>query len=250
MGRDDDEWRPDGEGSPVGRDPFSLAGLVVPDDARELDADVRALRREQRVQERRARLARLFLTRRWRQYGISGPIVVAVLVLVAGFASLMLLFQPRRPATRPEPLASSGTKPVGEAGGLVPDLSLTRSDGSVVPLRGYRPALVAVLPASCRCAVPLRTYGLAAVRHNIDYVLVGEQLPAPPPNLAGGGVVRASDPAGLLVRRYHPSSQPVLLLVGSDGVLARIVTEEPSASSLDEELAVLAASGSNQDIGR
>jgi len=242
MGRDDDDRRRDGEGGPVDDDPFSLDDFVVPDDARELTAELRALQRERRVESRRSRYRRLLFTRRWQRYGFSGPIVVGVLVLVAGFASLMLLFQPRRPATRPVPLAT-GVRGTGQEGGLVPDLTLHRSDGQTVPVRDYRPAVLAVLPPACDCADRLRVFGVAATRHHLSFVLVGTDLPAAPASLAEHSVVRAGEPTGQLVKVYQAEKQPVLLLVRGDGVVNRVLTTEPSANALDGELAVLVATG-------
>jgi hypothetical protein len=245
MRRDDDERRPDGDGGPVGGgDPFSLAGLVVPDDARELDADFRALHRERRAQARRERLRRLLLTRRWRRYGISGPIVVGVLLLVAAFASLMLLFQPRRPAARPVPLAT-GLRATGQEGGLLPDVAVRRADGQTVPLRDYRPAVVMLEPRFCdNCDSLVHTYGQAALRHHLSFVLVGADLPAAPADLTDASVVRASEPTGQLARIYQLARRPVALLVRSDGVVNRQLSQEPTASGLDGELAFLVATGS------
>jgi hypothetical protein len=241
MGRDDDDRRRDGEGGPVDDDPFSLDDIVVPDDARELTADLRALQRERRVESRRSRYRRLLFTRRWQRYGFSGPIVVGVLVLVAGFASLMLLFQPRRPVTRPIPLAT-GVRGTGQEGGLVPDLTVRRSDAETMQLRGYRPAVLAVLPRSCGCASRLHMFGVAAAQHHLSFVLVGTDLPPAPADLAEHSVIRASEPTGQLVEDYQAEKQPVLLLVRGDGVVNRVLTTEPSASALDGELAVLVAS--------
>jgi hypothetical protein len=241
MGREDDDRRP-GDGGPVDGDPFSLEHLVVPDDARALAADARALQRERRAQGRRRLLGRLFLTRRWRQYGVSGPIAVGVLVLVAAFASLMLLFQPRRTTTRPVPLAT-GVRGVGQEGGLLPELSVRRADGQDVAVRDYRPAVVAVLPAACGCDDRLRTFGIAAIRHHLQFLLVGPAPPAAPAELAEGAVVRAAEPSGRLATAYRVQRDPVLLLVRGDGVVNRILTAEPSDAALDGELDVLVATG-------
>jgi hypothetical protein len=246
MGREDDDRRPDGDGGPVDGDPFSLDHLVVPDDASALTADVRALRRERRALARRSRLGRLFLTRRGRQYGVSGPIVVGVVVLVAAFASLMLLFQPRRTTTRPVPLAT-GVRGVGQEGGLLPDVPVHRADGHVGPVRDYRPAVVALLPASCGCDARLRTFGLAALRHHLSFVLVGPTPPTAPAELADRSVVRTGEPTEQLARAYHVGREPVLLLVRGDGVVNRVLTQEPSAGALDGELAVLVATGSSSE---
>jgi len=45
VSRDDEDGWPDGDGHPVDGEPFSADDVVIPDDLRELDADVRALRR-------------------------------------------------------------------------------------------------------------------------------------------------------------------------------------------------------------
>lgn len=243
MGRDDDDRLRDGEGGPVDDGPFSLDDIVVPDDARELAADLRALQRERRADARQVRFGRLLFTRRWQRYGLSGPIVVAVLVLVTGFASLMLLFQPRRPAARPVPLAT-GVRGTGQEGGLVPDLALHRSTGETVAIRDYRPAVLAVVPRSCGCDNLLHVFGIAALRHHLSFVLVGSELPDLPADLADRSVIRASEPTGQLAGAYRVARQPVLLLVRGDGVVNRLLTTETSPDALDGELAVLVATGS------
>jgi hypothetical protein len=243
MGRDDDDRRRDGDGGPVDDDPFSVDDIVVPDDARELAGDLRALHRERRAGARRARFGRLLVTRRWQRSGLSGAIVAAVLVLVTGFASLMLLFQPRRPATRPLPLAT-GVRGTGQEGGLVPDVSLRRSDGVTVVVRDYRPAVLALVPRSCGCDSRLRVFGTAALRHHLAFVLVGSEVPGTPADLAEQSVIRASEPTGQLAQAYRLGKQPVLLLVRGDGVVNRVLSTEPSTSALDGELAVLVTSGS------
>ena len=249
MSRDDEE-RPDGDGRPVDGEsfsahggPFSADDIVIPDDLRELDAEVRALRRERRVQARKAGLRRLFLTRRWRQYGISGPIVIGVLLVVAGMASLMLMFPARRPVAKPVPLAT-GVRESGQEGGLVPDVAIHRADGTAGSLRDVRPAVVVLLPAACDCDRLLHTYGAAAFRHHLTFVLVGGELPA---GLTDREAVRAADPTGRLARVYGVGRDPVLLLVRGDGVVNRMLLAEaePTASALDSELAVLVTSGSS-----
>jgi hypothetical protein len=242
MGRDDEDRRRDGEGGPVDDDPFSIDEIVIPDDARELVADLRALERERRVEARHSRLRRVLLTRRWQRYGVSGPLVVGVLVLVAAFASLMLLFQPRRPATRPVPLATA-VRGTGQEGGLVPDVTLRRSDGVTMRVRDYRPAVVAVLPDACDCEDRLHVFSVGAAQHHLAFVLIATDLPPAPADLAEHSVIRAAESTGQLVKAYQADKRPVLLLVRGDGVVNRVLTDPPSASALDGELAVLVATG-------
>jgi hypothetical protein len=247
---DDDESRPgDGDNSPVGDEPLSLDGLVIPDDARELDADARALQRERRVEARQARVGRFFGGR----YGLPGPIVVVILALLAGFASMVLLSQPRRTALREVPLATTGIRPVGAEGGLLPDVEVRRSDGATLRLRDMRPAVLALLPAGCGCDDQLREVGLAAVRHEIDYLLIADEVPPAPADLNERAVLRVAEPTGALARTYNVSRQagvrfPVLLLVRGDGVVNRVLTSQPSVHALDVELAVLAATGQRAGI--
>jgi hypothetical protein len=243
VSRDDEDRRPDGDGHPVGGEPFSLDDVVIPDDLRDLDAEVRALHRERRAQARNAGLRRLLLARRWGQYGVSGPIVIGVLLVVAGMASLMLMFPARRTVPRPAPLAT-GVRLAGQEGGLLPGVAIQRADGDLLPLRDYRPAVVAVLPTPCDCERRLRTFGAAAFRHHLAFVLVGKELPALPAELGDRAVVRAVEPAGRLATTYRVGRQPVVLLVRGDGVVNRILTEEPNPSALEGELAVLATTGS------
>lgn len=243
MAAEDDDRRA-GDGRPLGDDPFSLADLVVPDDARELEPDMRALYRERRMQARRDRLRRLPSPGRGGPRGLAVPVMAAVLVLAAAFASLTMLFQPRRgTAGRPGPLAS-GVRAVGEEGGLVPDVTLRLTDGSSLALRDQRPAVVAVVPVGCGCVDRLRDVGLTTLNRKVRLLLVGTGMPPPPAGLPERGPVRAAEPAGALARAYRVGTDPVVLLVRGDGVVNRVLARPPSATALDAELAVLVAAQS------
>ena len=256
MSRKDDDSAPasgDG-GGPPSEEPLSLHGLRIPDDARELDADLRALRRERRASHRRSGLNRVFLTPSLRRYGISGPVVVVVVALIAALASMIVLFEPRRQLVRPVPLATNALRRIGAEGGLTPDVVLHLMDGETSRLRDLRPAVVALLPTSCGCENRLRQVGLEAFRHRLPYLLVGDSMPAQPADLDGRTVLRTSEPTGILAHAYQVAAgpdehPPVLLLIRADGVVNRIVTDLPSANALDGELAVLAASAATQSTG-
>ena len=128
MRRDDEDDRAGGESW--------IDHVVIPDDISSLDAEVRALRRERRARARRDRLRRMVSPR-----GVAGPLVIVVLLLVAGFASLLVLFQPRRTATPPAPLATSGAGSGrdGKLLGLLPDLPVTQADGRTRRLQASAP---------------------------------------------------------------------------------------------------------------
>jgi len=120
--------RDDGPNGVNGPDPhgddLNPFEFVIPDDIRELDDEVRAYRREQRRSRRRTMLAHLLQTRRWRRYGLSGPLVVAVLIVVAMVGSMLAFLGPR-PSPRPQrlPLAMT-TVAAGLPGSLLPDVQV------------------------------------------------------------------------------------------------------------------------------
>ncbi len=88
MRRDDEDDRSGGAGGSSWVD-----RIVIPDDISELDAEIRALHRERRAQRRRARLRRLTGSGR-----TGGPLLLVALLLIAGVAGLLVMFQPRRTA--------------------------------------------------------------------------------------------------------------------------------------------------------
>ncbi|HEX5496983.1 MAG TPA: hypothetical protein VFX70_20665 [Mycobacteriales bacterium] len=237
MTRDDDDGRsPDSGGSPVGGEPFDWQHFTVPDDMRELQADIRAYHREQRAHDRTERLRRLLL---WNKFGLAGPVVLATLFLVVGFVSLMVLFPaPERHAATPDPLATP-VRAEGQEGGLVPDVAITPEHGRTHSLRSYRPSVVILLPAGCGCAGRVQTVARAAGRHRVLTVLVSSHTPAPVPGLSDTDVVRGSDSTGTLATRFHLADKPVLLLVRADGVINRILVDVPSENALDGELVVI-----------
>lgn len=232
MAHDDDGRRPDGGGSPVGGEPFDWEHFVVPDDARELDADVRAYRREMRAQSQGG--IRRFVPRNKR--GVVGSIALAVVVLSVAFTSLVMIFpRPRDNTVPPDPLAHPATT-VGAEGGLVPDLRVERETGRALPLRSLRPAVLMLVPEGCDCTDPARSVLTAAQRHRYLTVLIGTPVPEHPDPTMRGEVVRVSEPGAQLAKSYELGDDPVLLLVRADGVIDQIVNGVPSDDALSSAL--------------
>ena len=237
MRRDDEDDRAGGESW--------IDHVVIPDDISSLDAEIRALRRERRARARRDRLRRLVSPR-----GVVGPLVIVVLLMVAGFASLLVLFQPRRPTASPAPLASPG---VG-ADGRLPDLTVTQADGTPRRLREFRPAVLALAPVGCGCDAVLKEVGSTVVRRGVYFLLVDRTLPALPAGLAEPATVRLGEastvrlvePTGTLATAYRAEQAgrrvpggPVLVLVRADGRVARVLPQPMSPGAFAIELAVL-----------
>lgn len=216
--------------------------VVVPDDISELDAEVRAWRRERRARLRRERLRRLAERR------LFSPLVIVALLVAAGFTGLLVLFQPRRPTAPPTPLATTG---VGGSGrqGLLPDLTLRLEDGTSRPLRQYRPAVLALAGPRCGCDALLRDAGQTAIRHRLPFLLVGGKTAPPAAGVSDRVATRAAEPSGALARAYGAApaagrpAGAVLVIVRADGTVARVFDRPASVGGLDTELAVLSLRG-------
>lgn len=206
-------------------------GVVVPDDLSSLDDEVAAYRRERAAQRRHDLLSRMLLTRRWYRYGLSGPLVVAVLLVVA-VGGAMLSFLAPSPGQRPgtaalAPLARTA-RAVGQRGGLLPDVTVSGEEGTL-SVRTVRPAVMLLVPAGCGCADLARAIGRQA-----DAAGVGLQTAVVGPVNDAVVTALAADPAasGERVRVLADVSggfagafpqlgtTPLLLAVQQDGVLA------------------------------
>lgn len=209
----------------------------APDDASELALDELALQRERQARRRRSRLESLFKTRRWHRYGLSGPLVVVVLLIVAVFGGLLALVLPStQPRQQPEPLAAAPAAAPGSVGGLLPE-GVVRAKGGDLPIRTLRPAVVAVVEDGCDCAQALRAAGGAVAQYRLAFYVV------PPVDggldaLLSGVRVQATpveDPAGTLRTAYPPRGL-TLVLVRADGVVDSVVPGVREDSRLEVRL--------------
>jgi hypothetical protein len=206
--------------------------IVVPDDAGELARDIEAWRREQRWLRRERTLQRVLFTRRWRQHGVSGPLVIVLLLAVAMLGATISLASPHVARSMTEPVPLTLADPAirsGVEGGLVPDVQLTGSAGRS-SARDFRPAVIAILPAGCGCGRALASLVLQAESEGLMVFLVARpaqsaeaaQLAS---RLAGkeGADVRAMvDPQGAMSIAYSAHGLTAVP-VHADGV-----TEAPN----------------------
>jgi hypothetical protein len=233
--RRDDEDDRSGEAGRAGGGASWADGIVVPDDLSELDAEVRALHRERRARRRRDRLRRLTGPAH-----SAGPVLMVAILLVAGVTGLLVLLQPRR-------TAGTVTTADGTAQNLdrrLPDVPVRLADGTDRRIREFRPAVLALAPAGCRCDAALREVGTAAQRHGIPLLLVDRTAPPLPPGL-GPTAIRLAEPTGEIATRYGAERDgrrvpggPVLVLVGSGGQVSRVLPRV-TPRTLDRELAAL-----------
>jgi hypothetical protein len=203
--------------------------VEIPDDASELDEDVRSYQREQRADRLRLRALRVLFTRRWNAYGLSGPLVVAILLVVALVGALASLLTPRESiAPSPVPLSTQATSAPGRPGGLLPTGRI-RIAGVSLELSGLRPAVLALFTPACGCEKELDELFTRATQYRLDLLLVhagvdggdAKQFRALAGRVGNGSAQPADDVDQVLRRTYQPR-QLTVLLVRSDGVVTAV----------------------------
>jgi len=235
--------------SEPGQDDGSLppVNIVIPDDARDLDRDVLAYRRELRAQRRRQRLMRLFRPFARQELGGHAAILplVATCVALSMLAGAMLSVVTISPASAPTlsrpPVASA--KPA--------DLTSLPSgtvqlDGRAVPVRSLVSSALALVSADCGCGPALRRLAHQAAAAHVGLYFVGSgaairQLATLTAQYGGGAAAAVYDTGNVLGARYHPAGVTVLL-VYSDAT-ARIRRNLPPTFQLGPALQELAFPG-------
>ena len=209
--------------SEPGRDDGNLPPLniVVPDDARDLDRDVLAYRREMRARRRQQRLVRL--SRPLRPWHLGGhaaiiPLIASCLAgaLVGGaLLSVATMSPAAAPTLSGPPAATRAAVPTGELTTL--PAGSVQLDQGPVPVQSLVTAAIALVPAGCGCGPQLqRLAGQASAAHVGLYFSAADQsvtqLDALTASYGGGKAVAAADYDRVLTGTYHPVGLTVLLV--------------------------------------
>lgn len=220
----------------LGKDPddYGLPPVEVeiPDDARELDRDIQAYRREQR-QLRRQRLLRR-VARPLLRRGPVPPLVVGVLVIMALAGALMTLFASESAApVRVPPLTSGSTASAGptasagQVGGRLPSGTLHVLGGGPKPLADLSAAVLLTVPDDCTCATTVNQIAAQARTARVSVYLIphgkADTRVRTLARRAGQGVRVAEDPKRVLATAYHPV-RLTAVLVHTDGVVGAVRT--------------------------
>jgi hypothetical protein len=234
--------------------------IEVPDDARELDRDVQAYRRELRALRRRQRRMRLHLP--LTHDGIVLPLLASCLVLALIAGTLLTVFtagpggdlsgatqKPTIPASSTSPTTDStqpatsppvssppvsnraaskpADSPTAAPGVALPDKAV-RFDGARTRLRTLVPAVLALVPAGCDCTSAVRRLARQASAAGVKLYLVGagHQLASVRELAAQAPRARAvTDVTGALYAAY-PHTGLTALLASKDGSV--VIAELPS----------------------
>lgn len=249
--------RPDGAPDP---DDYGLprVDVVIPDDARELDADVLAYHREERRRRRRERLAGL--ARPLTRFGVAVPIIAGALLVALVSGMLMTVFGPR-PGPRPTParLAPVPSASPGRIGGLLPDghVYQVARERTRALLRAQRPGVIALLPPGYRCQKVVAELAARTRDHRLHFWLVADRRPVTgrePVTIKGlracagtahGGTPQLlDDPDTLLATAYAPASGTAsrgltAVFVRPDGVVTAVLQDPKRGQELTRQVEAL-----------
>jgi hypothetical protein len=234
------------------RDDYGLprVEVIIPDDARELDRDLIAYRREERQRRRRQRMRRL--TGPFTRYGLATPIIAVALLIAVVSGTLMTVFGPRSAIPRASGTPTADvpvTAQPGRPGGLLPTGKVTITGEPQGPT-GDLVGLVALVPDGCRCEQALRDVTRQAQKYDLRRFLVGshhwtkktaDELRALA-QTSGNGARIVRDEEGVLSRTYRAAGL-TLLLVHTDGVLRDVRLNVQPGLNLQAELDKLRSPG-------
>jgi len=247
-------------GGEPGRDDGGLPPVdtEIPDDARELDREVLAYRREQRARRRRARWDRILGP--LRGHGALLPLVAGCVALsmLAGTllsvfsispASAPVLSRSAPPASRPasRPASVPASQPTSDAASRLPAGTVVVK-GKTIPVRSLRSLVLALVPAGCNCSQTLRQLTTQAARARVQVYFVGTPSAMPDVNTlartAGQGTaVAVKDAENVLGSAYHHAGLTIVL-VRADAS-ATVHWNVTGGFQLEDQLRMLGAGASS-----
>jgi hypothetical protein len=204
--------------------------VVVPDDARELDRDVIAYRREQRQQRRRERWQRI--GRPFTRYGIAAPFIASA-VLVALISGVLMTVVSPRPNPRTIQVPPTGPQRLrpGDVGAGLPTGNVIFRHKRVPVTELVNVAgVVLVVPRECACDAAVQGLVRQAGNQRLQVWLVADDrtdkddkdVARLADGAAAGTVLPVEDPDRLLATTYHASGLTAVL-VRTDRIVRKIL---------------------------
>jgi hypothetical protein len=205
------------------RDDGSLppVNIVIPDDARELDRDVLAYRREMRALRRRQRRRRLL--RPFNGPG-GGPAAIVPLIalclaiaLVGGALLSVLTIGPTEQDATLTPSATPHATGAATPLSTLPAGTLRLDGTTSEPVRSLVSSAIVLVPDDCGCGPSLTRLAGQAYAAGARVYFVGSGVPSAQlleetVAYGGGHAVAADDADGVLTDAYHPAGLTVLLV--------------------------------------
>lgn len=260
--------RPDGDPE---HDDYGLPRIdvVIPDDARELERDLIAYRREMRRKRRQERLRRLLgpLGR----FGIAAPLLAGALVVALLSVVLLTTLGPRPvPRASVGPAATAPSAAPGRVGGVLPSGTVTVIAGAErrqIPVLQLRSGVIGIVPPGCDCGAVVAGLARAARAHMVRFWLVADRrratVPAPQSlrqlrELAGkshdGTPELIEDPQQVLATAYGPppgtdGGRLTAVLVHTDGVVGEVIHDPVPDAALMDRIGRLTSPGGRTPTG-
>jgi hypothetical protein len=213
-------------GGDPGRDDYGLppVDIEIPDDARELDRDVHAYRRELRALRWRRRT-------RW----LAGPLGRdgMVLPLLAGCLALTLLAGTLLTVFSGEQMIPPS---LGRSGHQLPN-EMVLVAGAQEQLSNLRPAVLALVPPGCGCT-HLRQLTAEAKTAGVAIYIVGTRGAQAAALARQSGLAAAhavEDTEGVLSDTYHPATLTAVL-VDVDGSVAGVAHDQGKGFQLTAQM--------------
>lgn len=216
--------------------------IVVPDDARELERDVVAYRREIRQRRRKERWRRLgipFFVR----YGVAAPFIASAVLIALISGVLMTVISPRQPSkslpspTSVPPKVSAPKAAPGEIGGPLPSVWLSIEGSRTLISKKIHPGIVAIVPQHCGCDKLINQLAGEATGEQVPVYLVSDRRSSKDVHdmywkAAKGTASIVSDPSDILAMTYHAAGLTVIF-VHRDGIVGKVLPDLNPHSNLD-----------------
>ncbi|SEG85768.1 hypothetical protein SAMN04489712_11876 [Thermomonospora echinospora] len=256
--------RPDGDPE---HDDYGLPRIdvVIPDDARELERDLIAYRREERRKRRGRRLRRL--ARPFERFGPAAPLLVGALIIALISGTLLTVLGPRStPRPTVGPMATGPAAPPGRVGGTLPAGTvtvLTGADSRELPLADLRAGVIGIVPPGCDCGDAVAALAKATRTHTVRFWLVADRRRATVPAQESTRRLRAlagkshegtpgliEDPRQVLASAYGPApgtngARMTAVLVHADGVVGEVVRDPHPGPALTARIGGLKTAGAH-----
>ena len=191
--------------------------VVIPDDARELDRDVIAYRRELRQSRRRQRWQRL--ARPFTRYGIAAPFIASAVLIALISGVLMTVVSPRQgPPTVQVPPTSPPRPQPGQLGGGLPAGTVVAGARRIPITRFFAAAgVIMLVPRACTCDAAVRGLVRQAGLQRLRVWLVADGRTGTDADdvrrlAAGGLAITAEDPGRVLSTTYRALGLTAVLL--------------------------------------
>lgn len=239
----------DSGGSPGDENGLPPVDIKVPDDARELERDVQAYRRELRARRRRNRWHRFAAP--FTQHGMIVPLLAGAMALSLLAGTLLTVASSGQPDRTtqvqvPQSVAPQPTEPVGQAGGLLPD-AIVVVGGKQTPLRDLTTSVLTMVPPGCGCVTALQqlTQQAAAAQVKVYFVGTGaalRQLTSLASQIGHGGIQVVNDTGNVVAGTYRPAGLTAVL-VHSDAATGPVQRNLTGGLRLEASLAKLGTPG-------